>query len=355
MLPELPKDVLLLIAGYVVEPVYQLSPEFGWSLGLLRNPKAGKMIREFLSTTEMTREMAVELVNNPNPEFLDLIDFNRFRLVRDLCRHPSAKAMEILSTIPEPEWHWDMLSANPCAISLLQKNVDKIVWRDIANNPAAYQLIKDTCAEKEMSCWDCFYLLRGIHSQRLYEEIPDRLEDSAVYNAVGLFYQSELDSVPMSELCAKPDRLEVLKNIPVDQWSLSGLVENPNPEVVGYIAAWLEYASDIDPDETGWLLSKCRHPEVIEFLLEDPELCEHAHGLELSGNPAAIDALLQNREWVNWMALADNPSPRAVEVVRKYIHSFRASRYNQLFYKREEVLDVDVRETEKLKVKFYLG
>lgn len=338
---ELPKDVWMLISGYVVEPVYQLSPEFGWSLGLLRNPKAGKIIRDFLSTTEMTREMAVELVNNPNPEFLALVDFNKFPLVRDLCRHPSQLAMEILSTLPKEAWHWDMLSANPYAIPLLEKNVDKVVWRDIAGNPAAYSLIKETWLSREMSDWDSFYILRGVHSDRLLQEIPDCFPPS--------------DSIPMEELCAKPDRLEALKSIPVDEWSLAGLVDNPNPEVVNYIAAWLEYASEIDHREVGWLLSKCRHPEVIEFLLEDPELAEHAYGMDLSLNPAAIDALLSHPEWVNWSTLADNPSPRAVEVVRKYIHSFRASGYNQLFYKREEVLVVDVKETEKVKTKFYLG
>ena len=354
----LPLDVWGVIAGYVVEPVCKLSPEFEWSLGLLRNPRAGALIRGFLEKTEMTQEMAVELVNNPNPEFLSYIDLARFPVVRDLCRHQSKEAMAMLARVPASEWQWDMLSGNPFAIELLERNLDKVMWRDAAENSAAYELIKKAWTEKEMSCWDSFYILRGVHSKKLFQEIPTRFSESAVFNATGLFYEREVlfeEGVPMVELCAKPDRLHLLQEIPTEKWSLEGLIENPSPDAVHYIAAWLEREmATADLDEVGWLLSQCRHPEVIEFLVEDPELAARADAKQLSGNPAAIDALLENRAWVNWDTLANNSNSRAIEVVRKYADSFRASQSSRAFYKREEMLVVDGKETEKVK-KFYLG
>ena len=38
--------------------------------------------------------------------------------------------------------HWNMLSCNPNAIHLLEKNVDKIHWRMLSANPNAIHLLE---------------------------------------------------------------------------------------------------------------------------------------------------------------------------------------------------------------------
>ena len=66
-----------------------------------------------------------------------------------LCENPNPEILSMLEPIIEneqdefdPTIHWDYLSENPNAISLLEKNQDKLWWCRVAENPNAIHLLE---------------------------------------------------------------------------------------------------------------------------------------------------------------------------------------------------------------------
>ena len=49
---------------------------------------------------------------------------------------------ELKKWIPKKNLDWSSLSANPNAISLLEKNLDKINWSRLSENPSIFEFKK---------------------------------------------------------------------------------------------------------------------------------------------------------------------------------------------------------------------
>jgi hypothetical protein len=239
---------------------------------------------------------------------------------------------------PEESLDWSALSANPYAINLLRAHPHKIDWEALAVNPEAYELIVEGLAEKRVNYWGCLYLLEGLHSERLLKESSHLFQESVLSSK-----RFERESITVTQMCSRPDQIENVKVLDPSSWSIYGLAENTHPEAADLIERWLEIHQG-DEDVVAALCGS-RNERVLEMVEERyPELVD---GSELSLNPQAIDMLLRNREWVRWDSLANNPSNRVMEVVKKYIHSFNASTFRVGMYKRLEILEVDKEKYQK--------
>jgi hypothetical protein len=323
----LPTDVLYLIASYVEEVPLMVHPELSWSLEMLENPHATDLIRDYLCGRPIGIAEMRHLVRNPIPEFLYYVDFESYpEFIPHLCTHRSEEAMQLLETLPQEEWQWSALSANPYAIRFLETNRENIYLEILIHNPKAYPLVKEILEESKASyrgssrnVWEGVRifiwanLMSGIHREQARQDFPQ------IARRIVEEPPSELQ-----RLCSRTDSEEEL----------------------------LEWLSQHDSEEYDVeLLSAVPWKSVLQVLQRviepDPQI--------LNKNPAAIDLLLEDLGLVRWYDLAKNPSPRVIEVVLKYRNSFMATTFfNRDMYKRREILVTDekkYRQTLEQKVK----
>jgi hypothetical protein len=100
------------------------------------NPAALPLIKSEIGSN-------TSILHQSNPITFDLINMNILNIV-SLCANTHPSAIAILQTIindGQYDLNWEILSANPAAISILEQNQDKIKWANLSSNPAAMHLI----------------------------------------------------------------------------------------------------------------------------------------------------------------------------------------------------------------------
>jgi hypothetical protein len=115
--------------------------------------------------------------------------------------------------------HWDYLSKNPNAISLLEKNQDKLTWFNVADNPNAIHLLEQNLDKIDRDLgWD--WLSMNPNAVHIMEKNQKRIDWTWFSENPNIF---ELDKVAMrkqmqplaEELAAKlfhPVRVERILN-----------------------------------------------------------------------------------------------------------------------------------------------
>ena len=63
--------------------------------------------------------------------------------------------------------HWDDLSSNPAAIHILQKNIDKIAWRYLSDNPAIFEIDYQLMATQRSRIIEDELLARALAPERV--------------------------------------------------------------------------------------------------------------------------------------------------------------------------------------------
>jgi hypothetical protein len=335
----------------------KIHPDLWWNMTILGNTDAEDLIDDYLEKKEsLTLEEMKKLVKNPNVKYLSYIDVRRYPiLVPDLCSHPSQEAIEMIRDLDTK--NWSNLSSNPYAISLLRENPSKIDYARLADNPAAYELLKECVTKRRLGHFALLSILSGQHAQRLYQEVPNSFPDSVIYHSPKLLSVRRErfgeNTFTRKEICSHPDWLGDILLMGLDQWDVGGLVSNPNPEVELLLLALLE-SRELSEQEIEEIATS-RYPEVLRRALDryDNQIDRSI----LSENAAAIDLLLEDMSLVRWDTLAVNPSERVIEVVLKYKYSFLASKpYHDGMYLRKEVLVEDKQRYKKKvkeKVKFF--
>ena len=355
-----PTDILKLIASYALDPPMVLCRDLTFSIGILKNPHAMSLIESYLSSIgDVSYEMSLFLVENPNPLALLYIDIDRYpALLGKLCKHPSEEAMCMVSKYHKSRWDFTNLCSNPYAMSLIRVTPEKWVWEELVKNTASYEILKE-CIQSGFLVklrnhhTILLHILNGVHSERLFKEIPEFFPEGVVIHCSKLVdYRLErFGQVRDYEYYSHPGKIEEFRQRPIESWNISGLLDNPNPAVEELILLWLDRNEELD-EETVTYLCESRFSSVLERVEEF--YSDLANPEELSLNSEAIDLLLEHPEWIRWGALSRNPSHRVVEVVIKYKYSFLASPLRLGIYKRREVLEVD-EEKYKEKVKLFLS
>ena len=89
-------------------------------------------------------------MKQPEPlyKLLDWIDTNKLHWY-SLSLNKTPHAISLLEKNPD-KINWNCLSLNPTAIHLLEKNLDKISWHYLSANPNAIHLLEKN---QDKNCW----------------------------------------------------------------------------------------------------------------------------------------------------------------------------------------------------------
>ena len=227
--------------------------------------------------------------------------------LRCLCSNPSPKAIQYLNTIDSKYLDWEMLSANPAAITMLEQNQHKIVWYWLSQNPdaRAIHLLK---MHPERINWSMLSANPGAF------EILSSNQDKINWNML-----SSNESLECSELCkANLDKvtemcymgpnpfmadiiLENLTRVPRNEFK-----SNPDIRLVNKHAG-VEGEDVAYKLSNAWGISSNVNDIALTHLFANyPNNVEYTP-LSKNPNPLALDHLLRNTSKINWEKLLTNP------------------------------------------------
>ena len=89
-----------------------------------------------------------------------------------LSRNTGRSALSLLEKNPE-KIEWDWLSMNPCAISLLEQNPEKIEWSHLSLNPCAVHLLEQNPHKID---WSLVSANTGEGIIHLLENNPEKID-----------------------------------------------------------------------------------------------------------------------------------------------------------------------------------
>jgi serine/threonine protein kinase len=168
--------------------------------------------------------------------------------------------------------HWDRLSANPSAMSILENNLDRVDWKRLSCNPAALSLL---------------------------EQHPDNIDWAWLSNnpAAMKLWELHLDKVDWAQLSRNPSAVPLLLQYPDRvEWRRASC----------NLAAQLLWSQH--PDKIDWI-GLSSNEAGMSLLTHNPDrVCWDM----LSGNPAAISLLKQNPDRVHWASASRNPEARVL-------------------------------------------
>jgi hypothetical protein len=220
---------------------------------------------------------------------------------------------------------WYNLSSNPGAFPILEQNINKINWGNLASNPNIWMLNK-TILQKNIDIQFCSMLPYNKHAVeiirnnlhmigvtslphnenpaaiRLIEEHFEKFcEQNTMYNPHNSLYHFEV-------LSRNPFALPLLEKHP-DKINWKGFSSNPNPKMIPLLETYLE--------------KKYVHAESLDWY-------------NLSKNPYAISILEKHLDKVNWDGLSLNPN--AISIIEQHLD--KANRYKLCLNPNPDILSL---------------
>ena len=225
--------------------------------------------------------------------------------LRCLCSNPSPKAIEYLNTIDPKYLDWEMLSANPSAVTMLEQNKDKIVWYWLSQNPEAIHLLKMyperinwtmlsanpgafeiLSSNKDKIDWNMLSSNESIECSQMCKDNIDTVSDWCYMGNNPYMADIILDNltrVPKNEFTSNPDIRLIAKH--------AGLEE----EGVTYKLS------------SAWGISANVNDIALTHLFTNYSDNVEYTPLSKNPNPLALNHLSQNPSKINWEKLLTNP------------------------------------------------
>ena len=132
---------------------------------------------------------------------------------KDMNCESNVWTYELLDWIDPEEINWSLLSLNPNAIHLLEKNPEEINWSFLSRNPNAISLLEKN---PEKISW--YWLSENPNAIHLLEKNPEKINDILFYTNPSIFkkkinykYLYQRMNIIREELlmrCMHPSRLE---------------------------------------------------------------------------------------------------------------------------------------------------
>ena len=191
---------------------------------------------------------------------------------------------------------WSYLSTNPCAFDFLMANADHIDWPRFSSNPSDQVIDYLTLHPERIDIgWLC--LNSNPRCIKLIEERVHLLTDT-----------------DWQMLCSKPYAIELLKAHPekINRYCANYLSRNPEIFVERDGRMVLENPFPAIRLDVNHLSS---NPKAVEYLLENN--FNMIFWWHFSSNPEAVEFLLQHPERIVWKGFSSNPSPKALEFMKK--------------------------------------
>jgi hypothetical protein len=192
---------------------------------------------------------------------------------------------------------WYLISMNPDAIELLEKNQDKIYWSMLSHNSSATYLINKNK--------DKYKIYSGGSGKRSEPETPDRRSDSVSRSNNG-FLTSDSDSDNESFYAKKASRYN--KRSLSDSDTIFTIDSNGNKiytSEMQYSKMIADHVNKKNGDVmTIDLCHMSRNTTDMNFLEQNPE---KINWYALSENPNAIHLLEKNQNKIDWKIISQNP------------------------------------------------
>lgn len=207
------------------------------------NPRAIHYIEKHLDRIDYfnlcKNPKAIHLIEKQDPLYLDMCLLSRKSTAVSLLEK---KIYRI---------NWKNLSINTHASHLMEYNLDKIDWDDIASNTGAINLIKDNLHRLSNRGW------------RILSKNPEALS----------ILKNNVDKIDWKSLSLNPNAIELLEcNIDKIEWQ-----------------------------------ALCKNPMGVPIIENNLNKLNESCWKVLSSNPGAIHLLKQYPEKINWKSLVNNP------------------------------------------------
>ncbi len=203
---------------------------------------------------------------------------------------------KLKSCVPVEKLDYSRLSENPNAFDYLMANSHLIDWRRFSFNPSDQVIDYLTLHPERIDIgWLC--LNSNPRSIKLIEERVHLLTDT-----------------DWQMLCSKPYAIELLKAHPekINRYCANYLSRNPEIFVERDGRMVLENPFPAIRLDVNHLSS---NPKAVEYLLENN--FNMIFWWHFSSNPEAVEFLLQHPERIVWKGFSSNPSPKALEFMKK--------------------------------------
>ena len=211
-------------------------------------------------------------------------------ILQETCNMSRNIPMKFRNWIDENKIDWEILSLNPNAIYLLERNPDKIDWKYLSGNPNAICLL-----ENHMKYYNYFEWLYNLIDGLKY--FNNNIRNGVDNSGSGTAMQS-LRSVPSltisiswAILSLNPNAIHLLEKNP-DKIDWKWLSLNPNAI----------HLLERNPDKIYWQQLSGNH-NAIHLLEQYPYKIDWQ---QLSRNSNAIHLLEKNPDKIDWHALSSN-------------------------------------------------
>lgn len=223
---------------------------------------------------------------------------------------------------------WYAVSSNPCAIGLIETNLDKIQFHRLCYNPNAVHILEQHL--DKINWLDWFNLCANPNACRIIEKNIANVNMSGMWkvlsgnpNAVHIL-ENNLDKVHWSELSRNPNAVHLLEKNP-DKIDWSMLCANTNEKAICML--------EQNPDKIDWTMLACNHSAVrlltdklaSLFVTPNAITCDFAFNL---GTNTSIKEIMCK---LNLEAMRAQCQPFAQELVAYVFHPSRIMRLCDAF------------------------
>ncbi len=282
-------------------------PEMILPRGLFKNPNAIGLIKKILlrMTKSEIQSDFYNLAYNTNPEIVPIIE--------DLLeKNPSFGKKTF----------WWILSQNPVAIPILEKNLKSIDWKNLSLNPNGLQILEKhsikinwsnlsqnpnavAYLENHLDKIDWEKLSRNENAIHLLEQNPNYIcwiNICSNPNATHIL-QANIEQLNLFKNSLEYDTDLVYRNINRSIWY--ALCDNPN--AIGVLETLIQRNIRVfTQKELYFLQALCKNPNAIYIVEKHIEFFNLNCWFNLSGNENAIPILLRNIENLDFGSVSTN-------------------------------------------------
>jgi hypothetical protein len=230
---------------YIINNHKTLTHKINWPF-VSQHPSSLDILKENTEEIHINPIILFGICLNPNPEIVKLLD-------------------SYLDEINNE--HWDLLSQNPSAIDLIEKNIDKINYIELSKNPhpIAIQILENNI---DLICW--YYLSGNPGAIKLLKRFPEKIvwsvfSDNTSKNALPLF-EANFEKLNWEQLLLNPSAIPLLVK-KVGQFERNDwhhILFNPSVDL---------FLEQIDLDKyfgciNFHILSSNHNPRILDFIMK---------------------------------------------------------------------------------------
>ena len=197
-------------------------------------------------------------------------------------------------------------NTHPAAIGIIEKYLDLVDWSWLSSNPAAISIIEKNL---DKVCWS--YLCLNPKAIHIIKKYPEKIDWGC------------LSSNPAAIEMLEQNMNKIYWPALAENAAATHIIEkNIDKSIKKYASTYSRFTTCIhlleqNPECIDWMeLARNPHPRAVELVIENWRNIINLEYLSLNQNPAAIDFLENRPRLINWAWLPFNP--KAIHILEKY-------------------------------------